>query len=168
MRRPPKLPVPAGPGPDWRADLRALAEQTRQMTKRHPWYSLLIHTRPPARPHMMQRLEFMLAVLTAQGATTATAMTCAALIERHIFGSGLQENEEARITSRHGLGDPASMQAALAAVRDLAAAGGRYPLLASWLAQPAGPSADEQFSLGLGFLLDGIASLLPRGPSAGS
>jgi AcrR family transcriptional regulator len=163
-----ELPVPASPGPSWRADLRALAEQTRQMTKRHPWYSQLIHTRPPAGPHMMQRLEFMLAVLTAQGATMATAMTCAALIDRHIFGSGLQENEEARMTSRHGLDDPASMHAALAAVRDLAAAGGRYPLLASWLAQPAGPSADEQFSLGLGFLLDGIASLLPRGPSGGS
>ena len=156
-----EIAVPARPGPDWRADLQVMAVQTRQMTKRHPWYAALIHTRPPAGPHMMRRLEFMLTVLMAQGATTATAMTCAALIDRHIFGSGLQESEEARMSSRHGLDDAASMQAALAAVHDLAAADGQYPLLASWLAQPSGPSADEQFALGLGFLLDGIASMLP-------
>jgi hypothetical protein len=44
----------------------------------------------------------------------------------------------------------------MGAVHELAA--GRFPLLAGWLAQPAGPSADEQFDLGLGFLLDGIAA----------
>jgi hypothetical protein len=29
-----------------------------------------------------------------------------------------------------------------------------------WLAHPSGPSPEEQFSLGLGFLLDGIARCL--------
>jgi AcrR family transcriptional regulator len=153
-----EVPLPPRPGPDWRADLLELAVQTRLMIKRHPWYAVLIHTRPPVGPHMMQRLEFMLRVLTAQGASTAAAMTYAALIDRHIFGSGLQEAEEARMSRRHGLEDEASLAAAIGAVHDLAAAGGRYPLLTSWLARPAGPSADEQFDLGLGFLLDGIAT----------
>jgi AcrR family transcriptional regulator len=156
-----EIGLPPQPGPDWRADLRALAGQTRQMTKRHPWYAALFHTRPPAGPHMMRRLEFMLAVLTAQGATTAAAMTYAALIDRHIFGSGLQEAEEARMSRRHGLDDDASLMAALAAVHDLAAASGLYPHLTSWLADPVGPSADERFGLGLGFLIDGIATQLP-------
>jgi len=49
---------------------------------------------------------------------------------------------------------------ALSTVHDLAAATGRLPHLTSWLAQPSGPSPDEQFSLGLGFLLDGIARCL--------
>jgi hypothetical protein len=155
-----EVPVPSQPGPGWRADLLELAAQTRQMIKRHPWYATLIHTRPPVGPHMMRRLEFMLRVLTAQGASTAAAMTYAALIDRHIFGSGLQEAEEARMSQRHGLDDDASLTAAMGAVHDLAATGGRFPLLASWLAQPAGPSGDEQFDLGLGFLLDGIAAHL--------
>ena len=99
-----EVPVPAQPGPDWRADLLELATQTRQMIKRHPWYATLIHTRPPVGPHMMRRLEFMLQVLTAQGAGTAAAMTYAALIDRHIFGSGLQEAEEARMSRRHRAG----------------------------------------------------------------
>jgi AcrR family transcriptional regulator len=158
-----QIPVPARPGPDWRADLEALAAATRQVTKRHPWYAALFHTRPPAGPHMMARVEFMLSVLTAQGASTAEAMTYAALIDRHIFGSGLQEAEEARMSRRHGLDDDAGLTAALAAVHDLAAAAGRYPNLTRWLAQPAGAPADEQFDLGLSFLLDGIAARLRPG-----
>jgi AcrR family transcriptional regulator len=155
-----EIPVPREPGPDWQADLRALAVSTRQMTKRHAWYPALFHTRPPAGPHMMARLEFMLAVLTRQGASLAAAMSYAALIDRHIYGAGLQEAEEARMSRKHGLDDPAAMASALAAVRDLAAAGGRYPNLATWLASPAGQAADDQFDLGLTFLLDGIASRL--------
>jgi hypothetical protein len=45
-------------------------------------------------------------------------------------------------------------------VHDLAAATGRLPHLTSWLAHPAGLPPDEQFGLGLGFLLDGIARCL--------
>jgi len=103
----------------------------------------------------------MLRVLTMRGASTAAAMTYAALIDRHIFGSGLQEAEEARMSRRHGLDDEASLTAAMAAVHDLAAASGRYPHLTSWL---AGPSADEQFEIGLGFLIEGIAGRLPARP----
>ena len=116
---------------------------------------------------MMERLEFMLEVLTAQGATTAAAMTYAALIDRYIFGSGLQEAEEARMSRTHGLDDDARLRTAMAAVHDLAAAG-RYPHLTSWLAYPSGPSADEQFDLGLGFLLDGIAGRLAGRLQAGA
>lgn len=157
-----EIPVPARPGPSWRADLTALTAQTRQMTQRHPWYAVLFHTRPPAGPHMMKRLEFMLAVLTGQGVSTASAMTYAALIDRHIFGSGLQEAEEARMSRRHGLDDAAGLAAGLAEMHRLAAAGD-FLLLAGWLAAPAGPAPDEQFDLGLGFLLDGIAAQLPHG-----
>jgi hypothetical protein len=88
-------------------------------------------------------------------------MTYAALIDRHIFGSGLQEAEEARMTRRLGLDDEAALTAAMGVMHDLAAASGRYPTLTTWLTHPAGPSADEQFDLGLAFLLDGIATQLP-------
>jgi AcrR family transcriptional regulator len=151
---------PARPGPDWRADLEDLAAQTRQMTRRHPWYAVLYHTRPPAGPNLMERLEFMLAVLIAQGASPAAAMTYAAMIDRYILGSGLQETEEARMSRAHGLDDEATLRSAMTTVHDLAAATGRLPHLTSWLAHPSGPSPEEQFSLGLGFLLDGIARCL--------
>jgi hypothetical protein len=58
------------------------------------------------------------------------------------------------------LDDEAALRSATNTVHDLAAATGRLPHLTSWLAQPSGPSPEEQFSLGLGFLLDGIARCL--------
>jgi hypothetical protein len=65
---------------------------------------------------------------------------------------------------------------AMSTVHDLAAATGRLPHLTGrlphltgwlphltgWLAQPSGPSPEEQFGLGLGFLLDGIARCLAK------
>jgi AcrR family transcriptional regulator len=154
--------VPDEPGSDWRADLRTLATRTREMIKRHPWYAELVHTRPPIGPNTMRRTEFMLAVLVGRGATIATAMTFAALIDRHVFGSGLQEAQEARFNRGHGLDRPDDLIAAISAVRHLAALDGHLPLLSAWLAEPTAGSVDEQFELGLDFLLDGIATRLPR------
>ncbi len=155
-----EIPVPARPGRSWRADLRRLAGETRAMTRRHNWYAQLVHTRPPAGPHLMRRVEFMLAVLVKQGATVADAMTYAALVDRHVFGSGLQEAEEARFGQRHGLDSAEGLLSAIAVVHDLARSSGDLPHLTTWLAAPFGPTADEQFELGLGFLLDGIAGRL--------
>ncbi|MEU6410057.1 TetR/AcrR family transcriptional regulator C-terminal domain-containing protein [Microbispora sp. NPDC046933] len=152
--------MPGEPGGDWRGDLRTLALETRRMTSRHPWFAVLVHARPPAGPHMMRRLEFMLTVLVRQGATVGDAMTYAALIDRHVLGSALQESEEARLERRHGLDDDARLHAAIATLRDLAAADGRLPHLTEWLTRPAGPTPGERFAIGLDFVLDGIAARL--------
>ncbi|MFI5606983.1 TetR/AcrR family transcriptional regulator C-terminal domain-containing protein [Amycolatopsis sp. NPDC051903] len=151
-----EVPVPVSPGADWRTDLHALALATRRMLGRHPWCALLTHTRPPLGPHLMRRLEFTLAVLTTRGASLADAMAYAALLDRHVLGSGAQEAEEARHEPTG-----AAFTAALASARDLAAADGTVPLLTEWLTHPSGPPRDAQFELGLGFLLDGIESRLP-------
>jgi AcrR family transcriptional regulator len=156
-----EVPVPARPGPDWRVDLRTLATDTREMIKRHGWYALLVHTRPPAGPHLMRRTEFMLTVLVDRGLSVAVAMTYAALIDRHIFGSGLQEAQEARTLHSQGLDSTEAFLAAITTVHDLAAADGNLPHLTGWLARPTGPTVDEQFDLGLDMLLDGIAARLP-------
>ncbi len=156
-----ELAIPAAPSGDWRADLRDLATATWSMTTRHLWYPQLVHTRPPAGPHVMRRTEFMLAVLTARGLPIAAAMTYAALIDRHIFGSGLQEAEERQMHARYRLDSMEKLLAAMAPVRELADRYGNLPLLAGWLAEPSGPTMDEQFELGLDCLLDGIARRLP-------
>lgn len=145
--------IPLVTASSWRATLHALALATRAMTKRHPWYAELVHTRPPAGPNQMRRVEFMLAVLTAEGATLADAMTYSAMLDRHVFGAGLQEATESRFES------PDAAAAAISDMRDRAA--GEYPNLATWLDAPSGPSMDEQFELVLGFLLAGIATHLP-------
>jgi AcrR family transcriptional regulator len=155
------VPLPSRPGPDWRANLRSLTCRTRQMITTHPWYPWLVHTRPPTGPHTMHRTEFILAVLVGQGLDVDTAMTFAALLDRHVVGSGLQDSQEARFNAREGIDSPSKLLAAIAAVHDLAVADGGVPLLAGWLARPATASPDEQFTLGLDLLLDGIAARLP-------
>jgi AcrR family transcriptional regulator len=143
-----EIPVPT-PGPDWRADLHALALATRRMIARHPWHPRLFHTRPPAGPNSMRRMEFMLTVLTGAGASLTDAMTYGALIDRHTLGSGMQEAAEA-----------APDATTFAAVYELAAGAGDLPNFTAWLAEPFGPTVEEQFELGLEFLLDGIAARL--------
>jgi hypothetical protein len=64
------------------------------------------------------------------------------------------------MSREHGLDDEATLMSAMNTVHELAAATGRLPQLTSWLAYPSGPSPEEQFGLGLGFLLDGIARCL--------
>ncbi|WP_432865888.1 TetR/AcrR family transcriptional regulator [Microbispora rosea] len=155
-----EIPLPGEPGGDWRDDLRTLALETRRMTSRHPWFAVLIHARPPAGPHMMRRLEFMLTVLVRQGATVGEAMTYAALVDRHVLGSALQDSEEARQERRQGLDDDARLYAAISALRELAAADGGLPHLTEWLTHPAGPTPEERFAIGLDFVLDGIAARL--------
>lgn len=138
----------------WRPTLHALTLATREMIKRHPWYAELVHTRPPAGPNQMRRVEFMLVTLTAAGASLAEAMTHSAMLDRHAFGSGLQEAAESRMET------PEAMHEAMTDMR--ARADGRFPNLAAWLAAPSGPPPDDQFELVLNFLLDGIATRLPR------
>ncbi|MDX2709260.1 TetR/AcrR family transcriptional regulator [Streptomyces sp. PA03-6a] len=161
-----EIPLPPVPGADWRADLHAVATGSWDAVKRHLWFAQLAPTRPPLGPHMMRRTEFVLQVLVRQGATLGEAMTYAALLDRHVLGSAQQEAEELAMRRRHGIHTPQQLAAAVTAARELAAAGGRHPLLARWMEAPSGPDADGQFELSLAFLIDGIAARLPEGGGA--
>ena len=144
----------------WRADIDAIATSTWEMVMRHGWYAQLVYSRPPLGPNMMRRTELMLEILTRRGASAADAMTYAALIDRHIFGSALQAVAERAMEQRHGLTDADELAAAITSVRDLVVASGSYPILSSWMADPRIASPTEQFKLSLAFLLDGIAARL--------
>lgn len=157
-----EIDLPDAPSGDWRRDVRGLAEDTWRVIGTHPWYAQLFHTRPPAGPNVMRRTEFVLTVLTGAGVSVSQALGYGALVDRYVFGEGLQAAEEERMRARYGLDDTAAFLAAVAGMRELADAGGRYPLLAGWLAAPEAASPDEQFDLGLDCLLDGIAARLPR------
>jgi hypothetical protein len=111
---------------------------------------------------MMRRTEAMLEILTGPGLTADEAMTYAALIDRHIFGSALQTVEERAMERRYGLTDADDLARAITNIRDRATASGRYPILAEWMEHPRVASPTEQFELSLSFLLDGIAAQLRR------
>ena len=157
-----EVELPSRPSRAWRADIQAIASSTWAMVMRHGWYGQLVYRRPPLGPNMMRRTETMLEILTRQGASAEEAITYASLIDRHIFGSALQVVEEGAMEDRYGITTADELAQAITATRDLAAVGGSYPILSSWMAHPSVISPTEQFELSLGFLLDGIAAQLRR------
>ena len=157
-----EVQLPSPPSRNWRTDIYALAIRTWEMVMRHGWYAQLVYRRPPLGPNMMRRTEAMLEILTRRGASAADAMTYAAVIDRHIFGSALQAVEERAMEQRYGIASADELADAITAVSDLAAATGSYPILAAWMTDPQIATPTEQFELSLGFLLDGIAAQLRR------
>ena len=157
-----EVQLPSPPSRNWRTDIYALAIRTWEMVMRHGWYAQLVYRRPPLGPNMMRRTEAMLEILTRRGASAADAMTYAAVIDRHIFGSALQAVEERAMEQRYGIAGADELADAITAVSDLAAATGSYPILAAWMTDPQIATPTEQFELSLGFLLDGIAAQLRR------
>jgi len=157
-----EVQLPSPPSRNWRTDIYALAIRTWEMVMRHGWYAQLVYRRPPLGPNMMRRTEAMLEILTRRGASAGNAMTYAAVIDRHIFGSALQAVEERAMEQRYGIASADELADAITAVSDLAAATGSYPILAAWMTDPQIATPTEQFELSLGFLLDGIAAQLRR------
>jgi len=157
-----EIELPAEPSRAWRSDIQRIASSTWEMVMRHGWYAQLVYSRPPLGPNTMRRAEALLQILTRRGASPDEAMTYAALIDRTIFGSALQDVEERAMEQRYGLSSPGQVADAITAVRDLAAASGDYPILSAWMADPKVAIPGEQFELSFGFLLDGIAARLRR------
>lgn len=156
--------LPETPGPDWRADLHAIALSTWEVSMRHSWYARVVHSSPPLGPNMLRRTECILAILTAQGATAPDAVTYAAVLGRHVYGGALQAAAEQDLASRYGLADDEELAAAVSAARERVATDGRYPILSRWMASPTVTTPEQQLELSLGFLLDGVAGRLPGRP----
>jgi AcrR family transcriptional regulator len=156
-----EVELPSAPSRNWRAEIHALATGSWDMAMRHGWYAQLVYTRPPLGPNMMSRTETMLHILTSRGASAVDAMTYAAVIDRHIFGSALQAVEERAMEQRYGIANADELAHSITAFRTLAETSGN-PILARWMTDPQIATPTEQFELGLGFLLDGIAAQLPR------
>ena len=95
------------------------------------------------------RTEVTLEILTRQGAAAAAAMTYAALIDRHIFGSALQAVEERATEERYGVTTRMSWPTPSRPFATWRAASGSYPILSDWMSHPHIASPTEQFELSL-------------------
>lgn len=162
-----ELDVPGSPSGDWRADLRGLGLSMWRMTRRHPWFATLVHSRPPAGPNAVRKLEFVLAVFDELGKDLATAMNFGRLLDSHVYGLAVQAAEERKMWQDNDFeaeNDP--LDAMRSWVGD-GAADPEHPRVAALTAAmlagadtglPTG--SDAQFELGIDCLLDGIAARL--------
>ncbi|MCC9309487.1 TetR/AcrR family transcriptional regulator [Kitasatospora sp. RB6PN24] len=122
------LPRPTG---DWRADLLAVARQTRQIMRRHPWLPPLVITRPALGPHAADVLERVLELLADHPAPAARKLEAFALL--NAMTALFVQNEPAAAT-------PSAAARRTAYLRHVSAAG-THPRIAAALADLAGPAA---------------------------
>jgi Tetracyclin repressor-like, C-terminal domain len=118
---------PASGSGDWRAVLRRLELDTREMVGRHLWYAELVHTRPPLGPKTMRRTEAALAVLIGAGPGLAEALGYLALLDRHVFSSAVLAAQERSAVRAYGIEDDPGLMATVRELRDVVAASGQFP-----------------------------------------
>jgi AcrR family transcriptional regulator len=146
---------PAQPPADRRAAILELADQARDIARRHPWLPALLHeTRPAPGPNGLRYLDYFLSLLARSPLDTGAKLEVISMISGFatMYG-GLQA---ALAAERAGTGASAQDQAtAQVSWFARAAASGRYPHLAAALATAGPPrTEDDVFGSCLSRLID--------------
>ncbi|MEU9124387.1 TetR/AcrR family transcriptional regulator [Streptomyces sp. NPDC048506] len=137
------LPAPTG---EWQADLLGIAQQARQIMRRHPWLPALVITRPTLGPRGVDLLEHVLDVLADHPAAPAAKLEAFALL--NALTALFVQNELATT-------EPNSRRQA--AYLTHVAATGSHPRIAALLAAaPANPSPPDPFDVVLPRALAGV------------
>lgn len=142
-------------GDDWREVLRSHAEATRQAAHRHEWLADLIGGRPQLGPNTLAAGDALLAALS--GVELDTVVPAIAAVKAYVVGAVRREIAERRAERASGM-DIKEFQVANGPYLERTFATGRYPALATAVREGPHLSADENFRIGLEFLLDGIAA----------
>ncbi|MFF3459928.1 TetR/AcrR family transcriptional regulator [Streptomyces sp. NPDC002730] len=146
--------LPDEPSGDWRADMLALARQTRAIMQRHPWLPRLMSTVYGFSPNALRYLESCLRCLDGLDAPYGTKMELIATVNGSVMTS--VANELAIAERSRGLPwSEEQEQAVRGAYLSREVASGAYPRLAAVLGEGVGPiDPDEIFDRVLTRVLD--------------
>jgi AcrR family transcriptional regulator len=148
---------PAGNG--WREVLRSVADTTRQAVHQHEWLADLIGGRPTLGPHALARGEAALAAL--DGVDVDVVMPMVEAVNAYVIGAARREITERRAERATGM-DKQQWQVTFGPYLERTFATGRFPALATVVRDAVHLDADQTFSTGLGFILDGIQAHISR------
>lgn len=146
-----KLPDPSG---DWRADLWAIASQTREGHARHRWV-ILLGIQPTVGPNLVRYSEFVDRVLEPLGLDRQARTDVMAIVNNYVAGFAHRETAWARLRERAGL---TGEQWQERLDRYLEQARTSDPQLAAMIQSRLHLTSRENFETGLDCVLDGIAS----------
>lgn len=157
-----EIVLPGRRSGSWRDDLDVAARQLRAVCRRHPWVALLLGTTPVFyAPRWLRTLEFSLAALEPFGLDVQREAAIVRLVNNYVVGATLRENSEIRSESQDD--DQVADRAAVSAYLQQVISSGRYPSvsrLARVMLEGQDLDPDQNFDLGLGCLLDGVAAQL--------
>jgi AcrR family transcriptional regulator len=142
------------PAGDWRAGLRAIANNTQAVAVRHPWLVGLLGAHPPYGPNGLRLTEHALAVLAGRGLDAATITRAVSAVFAYVIGYVQLEFLPMR-AGPAGRGAPSPDE--VAGYLQRIAATGDYPTLARVFTELGQPDVQEAFAAGLDYVLDGIA-----------
>jgi AcrR family transcriptional regulator len=146
---------------DWRAALKAIAHQSRDAFKRHPWLLTTLQERPRVSPNMLRHIEQTsqsVARLAGRGVEPAALRALALAVDDFMIGYTLRELA-AGGDDDHGRGFVRRFQDAANEpyIRYLLESG-EFPILSQLAAAAAQVPLGDHFEEGLEWLLDGFAA----------
>lgn len=151
-----RYPPPPATG-EWRADLRALADASRQTMLRHPWLAIVVMARPSLGPGSLPWLEAWLTALDGHGLDADEMLIGATTVQTFVSGAVLSET-----TQRRARFDAAQWMAEQGSYGDAIIAENRFPRLARIMVEASGPhetgQAERAYRLGLERVIDGLAT----------
>jgi AcrR family transcriptional regulator len=149
------------PSGDWRADLTAIATDSRDAFLRHPWLTSVVGGRPTLGPNFLRHAELSLAVVSHLDIDVTTQLAIVFAVDDYVRGFVTRELEEAG--GPQGGADEREWQESVAPYMREILASGEYPNLAAMIeGRGYQIDSDTRFSFGLQCLLDGIAQRLPH------
>jgi AcrR family transcriptional regulator len=146
---------------DWRADLTALADTTRQTMLRHPWLAGVVAARPSLGPGSLRWMEAWLTPLDGHGLDADEMLVGALTVQTFVTGAVLSETaqRQARFDAEQWMAEQGSRGEAIIA-------GDKYPRLARIMVEASGPHAKDRieraYRLGVERILDGLATGLKQ------
>ncbi|MDQ0364297.1 TetR/AcrR family transcriptional regulator [Catenuloplanes indicus] len=155
---PPESPATAGPQPEWRDTVLAIAHRTRTAALDHEWFVDLLGSRPHLGPHSLAVGEATAAALDrAPGVRDLDDLQRAVgALNAFVAGALRREITERRTTRATGTGE-AAWQTALGPYLTRMLDTGRYPTIARLVIDGAHLDAADTFRHNLDTVLDGIA-----------
>ncbi|MFI6643356.1 TetR/AcrR family transcriptional regulator [Streptomyces sp. NPDC050504] len=149
--------LPDAPSGDWRADVVALAHQTRALMRRHPWMPRLMSPVYGFSPHALAYLEYGLACLDPLGIRYGEKMELLAMLNGTITAYVANELSTAERVRSLPWSQEAEQAVRIAHLgREIGS--GRYPRLAAAFGEGAGPiDLDAVFERMLSRILNGFA-----------
>jgi AcrR family transcriptional regulator len=156
-----EMGIPERPSGDWRADLRLIAERTREVWSRHTWLVGLSQPRATLGPNRLRLLEFAIGALDV-GLPIDDMITLLEMLNGYVERAVRSEIEWMREMRQSGMTPERWMAHGAPYVRELLDSG-LYPMFKRIVMDARLPhmSGDEQFHYGLERVLDCIAGALP-------
>ncbi|WP_182349056.1 TetR/AcrR family transcriptional regulator [Tomitella gaofuii] len=150
--------LPSTPTGEWRADLRALADQARVIYRRHPW-ALTLSADAAWGPHVQAFMEYFLAVLAATELSLREQTELIAQFTSTVATFAAHESRQSR-RSFDSVGDMARVEHFQQIAQDSTLP--RLATVVRSMLTEAPPDVDDLFRHTVDRLLDSVE---PRGPA---